>query len=156
MAYPRLEDENPEETREWLAALEYILENEGTDRANLLLERLSARMTKTGERLPYTITTAYRNMLKDAGIVLGTTNDSMPIPFGVDNNGYCSLSKQKCHHNKKKRHFKASLCKALHAMDSDRPWILATPLFCRFCALGHRRPDHQQNRSFEKSHNQIP
>ncbi len=66
MAYPRLEDENPEETREWLAALEYILENEGTDRANLLLERLSARMTKTGERLPYTITTAYRNTIPSA------------------------------------------------------------------------------------------
>ncbi len=66
MAYPRLEDLNPEETREWLASLEYILENEGTDRANFLLERLSARMTKTGERLPYTITTAYRNTIPSA------------------------------------------------------------------------------------------
>ena len=58
MAYPVTEDRDVEETKEWLASLEYILENGGTDRANFLLERLSARMTKTGARLPYTITTA--------------------------------------------------------------------------------------------------
>ncbi|MEM7096952.1 MAG: pyruvate dehydrogenase (acetyl-transferring), homodimeric type [Pseudomonadota bacterium] len=66
MAYPKLDDVNPEETKEWLASLEYILENEGTERANFLLERLSARMTKTGSRLPYTITTAYRNTIPSA------------------------------------------------------------------------------------------
>ena len=64
MAYPReLTDADPAETREWLDSLEYVLENEGTDRANFLLERLSARMTKTGARLPYTITTPYRNTI---------------------------------------------------------------------------------------------
>ncbi len=64
MAYPReLSDADPQETREWLDSLEYVLENEGTDRANFLLERLSARMTKTGARLPYTITTPYRNTI---------------------------------------------------------------------------------------------
>jgi pyruvate dehydrogenase E1 component len=64
MAYPReLKDTEPAETREWLDALEYVLENEGVDRANFLLERLSARMTKTGARLPYTITTPYRNTI---------------------------------------------------------------------------------------------
>jgi len=64
MAYPReLTDADPGETREWLDSLEYVLENEGTDRANFLLERLSARMTKTGVRLPYTITTPYRNTI---------------------------------------------------------------------------------------------
>lgn len=64
MAYPReLTDSDPGETREWLDSLEYVLENEGTDRANFLLERLSARMTRTGARLPYTITTPYRNTI---------------------------------------------------------------------------------------------
>jgi len=64
MAYPReLTDSDPAETREWLDSLEYVLENEGTDRANFLLERLSARMTRTGARLPYTITTPYRNTI---------------------------------------------------------------------------------------------
>ncbi len=64
MTYPRdLNDTNAQETSEWLASLEYILEHEGTDRANFLLERLSARMTKTGVRLPYTITTPYRNTI---------------------------------------------------------------------------------------------
>ena len=66
MAKPGLEETNAEETREWLASLEYILENEGTDRANFLLERLSARMTKTGASLPYTINTAYRNTIPSA------------------------------------------------------------------------------------------
>ena len=64
MAYPReLHDDDAAETREWLDALEYILENVGVDRANFLLERLSSRMTQTGARLPYTITTPYRNTI---------------------------------------------------------------------------------------------
>jgi pyruvate dehydrogenase E1 component len=66
MAKPGLEDSNADETREWLASLEYILENDGTDRANFLLERLSARMTKTGASLPYTVSTAYRNTIPSA------------------------------------------------------------------------------------------
>ena len=56
-------DLDQEETREWLDALEFVLSNDGVDRANFLLERLSARMTKTGARLPYTITTPYRNTI---------------------------------------------------------------------------------------------
>ena len=49
MAYPRnLQDVEPAETREWLDSLEYVLENGGIERANFLLERLSARMTRTG------------------------------------------------------------------------------------------------------------
>ena len=64
MAYPRdLADLDPDETREWLDSLEYVLDNAGVDRANFLLERLSARMTKSGARLPYTITTPYRNTI---------------------------------------------------------------------------------------------
>ena len=64
MAYPRnLQDVEPAETREWLDSLEYVLENGGIERANFLLERLSARMTRTGARLPYTITTPYRNTI---------------------------------------------------------------------------------------------
>ena len=64
MAFPRdLVDSNPDETREWLDALEYLLDNEGIERANFLLERLSARMARTGARLPYTITTPYRNTI---------------------------------------------------------------------------------------------
>ena len=56
-------DPNPAETREWLDSLEYILENEGIGRANFLLERLSSRLTQTGARLPFTITTPYRNTI---------------------------------------------------------------------------------------------
>ncbi len=64
MAFPRgVEDTDPIETREWLDALESVLEFQGTARANVLLERLSARMTETGARLPYTITTPYRNTI---------------------------------------------------------------------------------------------
>ena len=56
-------DRDQEETREWLDALEFVLNHDGVERANFLLERLSARMTKTGARLPYTITTPYRNTI---------------------------------------------------------------------------------------------
>jgi pyruvate dehydrogenase E1 component len=64
MAYPReLPDSDPAETREWLDALESVLEQAGPDRASFLLERLSSRLTQTGARLPYTITTPYRNTI---------------------------------------------------------------------------------------------
>ncbi len=67
MSFPRdVKDDDPAETREWLDSLEYVLEHHGVDRANFLLERLSARMTKTGARLPYTITTPYRNTIPSA------------------------------------------------------------------------------------------
>ena len=56
-------DLDGDETREWLDSLEFILKKDGVDRANFLLERLSARMTQTGARLPYTITTPYRNTI---------------------------------------------------------------------------------------------
>lgn len=62
----RVQDIDPDETREWLASLEYILEHEGVERANFLLERLASRMTKTGSQLPFTITTAYRNTIPSA------------------------------------------------------------------------------------------
>ena len=57
------QDPDPEETGEWIEALEYVLDNAGIDRANFLLERLSSRLTQTGARLPYTITTPYRNTI---------------------------------------------------------------------------------------------
>jgi pyruvate dehydrogenase E1 component len=64
MAYPRdLKDINPQETQEWLDALEAVLDAEGIERANFILERLSSRMSSTGARLPYTITTPYRNTI---------------------------------------------------------------------------------------------
>ena len=56
-------DADPEETREWLDSLEYVLEHVGIERASFLLERLSSRLTETGARLPYTITTPYRNTI---------------------------------------------------------------------------------------------
>jgi len=56
-------DANPLETSEWLDALEDVLNNAGVERARFLLESLSSRLTQTGARLPYTITTPYRNTI---------------------------------------------------------------------------------------------
>ena len=63
MPISEINDTNPEETQEWLDALEAVLDEGGVERANVLLQRLSARMAKTGARLPYTITTPYRNTI---------------------------------------------------------------------------------------------
>ena len=63
MPISEINDTNPEETQEWLDALEAVLDEGGVERANVLLQRLSARMTSTGARLPYTITTPYRNTI---------------------------------------------------------------------------------------------
>ena len=63
MPISEINDTNPEETQEWLDALEAVLDEGGVERANVLLQRLSARMATTGARLPYTITTPYRNTI---------------------------------------------------------------------------------------------
>ena len=67
MSYPRaLDDLDADETREWIEALEAVIQREGTARASFLLERLSSRLSQTGARLPYTITTPYRNSIPTA------------------------------------------------------------------------------------------
>ncbi len=56
-------DTDPVETREWIEALESVIENEGVARAQYILQRLSSRVTDTGAQLPYAITTPYRNTI---------------------------------------------------------------------------------------------
>lgn len=57
------EDEDPVETQEWIDALNSLLEREGVERAQYILQRLSAKVTETGAQLPYAITTPYRNTI---------------------------------------------------------------------------------------------
>jgi pyruvate dehydrogenase E1 component len=56
-------DIDPQETREWLEALESILEIEGVDRAHFILEQLIAKARKSGAYLPYSANTAYLNTI---------------------------------------------------------------------------------------------
>ena len=56
-------DEDPLETQEWLDALHSLIEKEGVERAQYILQRLSAKVTETGAQLPYAITTPYRNTI---------------------------------------------------------------------------------------------
>jgi len=57
------QDDDPVETREWLDALESLIENEGLKRAEYILERLSERASRDGTRLPYAINTPFRNSI---------------------------------------------------------------------------------------------
>ncbi|MCP5345592.1 MAG: pyruvate dehydrogenase (acetyl-transferring), homodimeric type [Gammaproteobacteria bacterium] len=58
------QDKNPQETQEWLDALESVIDNEGEDRAYYLLGRLAERATRSGEESPYiSVTTPYRNTI---------------------------------------------------------------------------------------------
>ncbi|PWG62206.1 pyruvate dehydrogenase (acetyl-transferring), homodimeric type [Spiribacter halobius] len=56
-------DVDPEETREWLEALEAVLEYEGTERAHFLLEALVDQARRRGGQLPFKATTAYQNTI---------------------------------------------------------------------------------------------
>ncbi|WP_067582416.1 pyruvate dehydrogenase (acetyl-transferring), homodimeric type [Endozoicomonas ascidiicola] len=58
-----MHDIDPIETREWLEALDSVLEQEGEDRAHFLLTRLSQHARAKGTQLPYAITTPYRNTI---------------------------------------------------------------------------------------------
>ena len=58
-----MHDIDPTETREWLEALDSVLEQEGEDRAHFLLTRLAQHARAKGTQLPYVITTPYRNTI---------------------------------------------------------------------------------------------
>ncbi|HTN35138.1 MAG TPA: pyruvate dehydrogenase (acetyl-transferring), homodimeric type, partial [Marinobacter sp.] len=57
------QDDDPIETREWLDALESLMEHEGVERVTYILERLSERASRDGTQLPYSITTPFRNSI---------------------------------------------------------------------------------------------
>jgi len=56
-------DIDPEETREWIEALESAIEREGPERAHFLIEALVARARRARIHLPYRATTAYVNTI---------------------------------------------------------------------------------------------
>ncbi len=56
-------DIDPQETQEWLEALDGVLENEGTDRAHYLIERLIDKARRSGAYLPHSANTAYVNTI---------------------------------------------------------------------------------------------
>jgi len=56
-------DEDPQETREWLDALEYVIRTGGCERAAYLLERLKQRAFHCGVRFVSSATTPYVNTI---------------------------------------------------------------------------------------------
>ena len=56
-------DHDPQETREWLDALEGVLAHEGPDRAHFLIEQLIDKARRTGAYLPFSANTAYINTI---------------------------------------------------------------------------------------------
>ncbi len=60
------EDQDPQETAEWLEALDSVFEREGIERAHYLVGRLVRRARRKGAHLPYRATTAYINTIPEA------------------------------------------------------------------------------------------
>ena len=58
-------DPDPDETREWLDALDSVLEVEGVERAHYLVGRLIRRARRKGAYLPYSANTAYINTIHE-------------------------------------------------------------------------------------------
>ena len=56
-------DVDPQETQEWLEALDAVMDREGIERGHFLLEQLVARARKSGAYLPYSANTAYLNTI---------------------------------------------------------------------------------------------
>ena len=56
-------DIDPQETQEWLEALDSMLKHEGIERGHFILEQLVARARKSGAYLPYSANTAYLNTI---------------------------------------------------------------------------------------------
>ena len=60
-----MNDQDPDETREWLASLESVLRVHGPARAHWLLEQLIDTARRAGTHLPFKQTTAYLNTIAD-------------------------------------------------------------------------------------------
>jgi pyruvate dehydrogenase E1 component len=60
---PKDHDADPVETREWVDAIDTVIENEGVERARYLLENLIGRMRQAGVDLPFSATTPYVNTI---------------------------------------------------------------------------------------------
>jgi pyruvate dehydrogenase E1 component len=58
-----LPDHDPQETKEWIEAFEAVLEFEGAERANYLLDALIDRARRTGTYVPRDLTTPYINTI---------------------------------------------------------------------------------------------
>jgi pyruvate dehydrogenase E1 component len=58
-----LPDPDPQETQEWLDALEGVLQHEGSQRAHYILEKLIDKARRSGAYLPYSAKTAYINTI---------------------------------------------------------------------------------------------
>ncbi len=56
-------DDDASETREWLDALESVLQREGPERAHFLLEALIDKARREGAHIPYSANTAYLNTI---------------------------------------------------------------------------------------------
>ncbi len=56
-------DIDPQETQEWLDALDSVILNAGGERAHFLLEKLIEKARRSGAYLPYSATTAYINTI---------------------------------------------------------------------------------------------
>ncbi|MEX0960665.1 MAG: pyruvate dehydrogenase (acetyl-transferring), homodimeric type [Burkholderiales bacterium] len=58
-----LPDHDPQETKEWLDALEGVLKHEGAERAHYILEKLIEKARRSGAYLPFSANTAYINTI---------------------------------------------------------------------------------------------
>ena len=56
-------DVDPQETQEWIDALESTLAHAGVERAHFLLQQLVDRARRAGAHLPFDATTAYINSI---------------------------------------------------------------------------------------------
>ncbi len=57
------QDTDPEETREWIEALQSVLQVQGAPRAHYLIERLIDEARRSGITIPYSASTAYINTI---------------------------------------------------------------------------------------------
>src|SRR4029078_3444567 len=73
-------DLDPQETREWLDAIDGVLEDEGPDRAHFLIEQVIDKARRSGAYLPFSANTAYINTIPVESQV------KLPGDFNIEQN----------------------------------------------------------------------
>ena len=74
---PVPQDQDPQETREWLDALSAVIEAEGRERAHQLLENVLDHARQAGIDMPFSANTAYVNTIAVEDQVLSPGNQEI-------------------------------------------------------------------------------
>jgi pyruvate dehydrogenase E1 component len=144
-------DKDPEETREWIEAIEGVVRNEGSEKAHFLLQELIDKARGKGVSIPYKATTPYINTIPphESARMPGDTNIARSLAAYIRWNAMAMVVRANRKGTGLGGHIASfSSSAALYEVGFDyffkglnykkwgRPYLFSGPLFARYVLQG--------------------